>query len=238
MSFWSSTKDVLSGRRPVGSVIGTAVKGYRTVRVAVMGSKASGKTVFLTALANHLQDHRPTEFPLGGRIVTWDKDAISGDTLHGLPRFSYEAARAFLAKGEWPAKTTATSILALRLLVEDKKGRQENVQLEVADIPGERIADFAMKGRSYRAWCRWMQRESATPASPWKIVDIAGEMGEATQGAVEWAGANELISATCKPLAGLVGKVAEGGANAFLVYRLGCRAMDAFRPLRSRRDRP
>jgi len=26
--------------------------------------------------------------------------------------------------------------------------------------------------------------------------------------------------------------VAEGGANAFLVYRLGRRAMDAFRPLR------
>lgn len=164
MSFWSSTKDVLSGRRPVGAVLGAAVKGYRTIRVAVMGSKASGKTVFLTALASHLQDHRPTEFPLGGRIVTWDRDAISGETLHGLPRFSYEEARAFLARGEWPAKTTATSILALRLLIEDKTGRQENVQLEVVDIPGERIADFAMKGRSYRSWCRWMQRESATPA--------------------------------------------------------------------------
>jgi len=46
MSFWSSTKDVLSGRRPVGAVLGAAVKGYRTIRVAVMGSKASGKTVF------------------------------------------------------------------------------------------------------------------------------------------------------------------------------------------------
>ena len=164
MSFWSCAKKVLSGRRSVGDVIGAAVRGYRTIRVAVMGSKASGKTVFLTALANHLRDQRPTEFPLGGRIVTWDKDAIRGETLHGLPRFNYEAARGFLAKGAWPEKTTTTSILALRLLVEDKDGNQENVQVEVVDVPGERIADFAMKGRSYRDWCRWLQRESATSA--------------------------------------------------------------------------
>ncbi len=74
---------------------------------------------------------------------------------------------------------------------------------------------------AFRLACRWIVN-----------IYIAGEMGDATQGAVEWAGANELISATYKPLAGLVGKVAEGGANAFLVYRLGLRAMDAFRPLR------
>ena len=56
-------------------------------------------------------------------------------------------------------------------------------------------------------------------------------MGEAMQGAVEWASARDFISATYKPLAGLFGKVAEGGANALLVYRLGCRAMTFFRPL-------
>lgn len=164
MSFWSETKEIFAGRRPLGDVIGTSVKGYRTIRVAVMGSKASGKTVFLTALANHLQDHRPTDFPLGGRLVTWDKYAITDDVLHGLPRFNYEDARAHLANGEWPEKTTTSSILALRLLVEDKNGKQENVQLEVVDVPGERIADFAMKGRSYKDWCLWMQRESATAA--------------------------------------------------------------------------
>ena len=60
---------------------------------------------------------------------------------------------------------------------------------------------------------------------------IAGEMGDVTQGAVEWASANDLISSTYKPLAGFLGKIAEGGANAFLVYRLGCRAMAYFRPL-------
>lgn len=73
---------------------------------------------------------------------------------------------------------------------------------------------------AFRLVCRWFIN-----------IYIAGEMGDATQGAVEWASANDLISATYKPLAGLVGKVAEGGANAFLVYRLGCRAMEYFRPL-------
>ena len=161
MSFWNEAKNLVSGRRPVGDIVASAIRGYRTIRVAVMGSKASGKTVFLTALANHLRDHRPSEFPLGGRIVTWDKYAISGDRLHGLPLFNYEEARGFLSKGEWPRKTTEPSILALRLLVEDRDGKQETVQLEVVDVPGERIADFAMKGRSYKEWCRWMQKESA-----------------------------------------------------------------------------
>lgn len=164
MSLWCEVKDIVSGRRPICEALRTAVRGYRTVRVAVMGSKASGKTVFLTALANHLRDHRPDEFRLGGRTVTWDRQAIAGDSLHGLPFFRYEEARGLLAKGEWPRKTTEPSILAMRLLVEDRTGRQESVQLEVVDVPGERVADFAMKGRSYREWCRWMQTESASPA--------------------------------------------------------------------------
>lgn len=70
-------------------------------------------------------------------------------------------------------------------------------------------------------------------ACGWFInIYIAGGAGDAAQGAVEWASANDLISATFKPLAGIVGKVAEGGANAFLVQRLGRRAMEYLRPMR------
>ena len=76
------------------------------------------------------------------------------------------------------------------------------------------------RGAAFRLACRWLIN-----------ICIAGEMGDATQGAVEWADANDLISSTYRPLAGVVGKVAEGGANAFLVYRLGRRAMAYFRPL-------
>lgn len=73
---------------------------------------------------------------------------------------------------------------------------------------------------AFRLVCRWFIN-----------IYIAGEMGDATQRAVEWADKNDLISSTLKPLARVVGKIAEGGANAFLVYRLGRRAMEYFRPL-------
>lgn len=89
-----------------------------------------------------------------------------------------------------------------------------------------RLYNRRTSGRAaFRLVCRWFIN-----------IYIAGEMGDVTQGAVEWASANDLISATYKPLAGFIGKIAEGGANAFLVYRLGCRAMAYFRPLACNRE--
>ena len=41
-----------------------AISGEERIRVAVLGSKGSGKTVFLTALANHLLNHDPLRCPL------------------------------------------------------------------------------------------------------------------------------------------------------------------------------
>ena len=164
MSFWSSIIDLLAGRNPVGDMIGSAIRGYRRVRIAVTGSRASGKTVFLTSLANHLRDHRPDVFPMDGMTVHWDKDAITGNTFNGLPVFDYNEARGALARGEWPEKTAAASILPLRLLVRHADGSHEKVQLELVDIPGERMADFAMKDRSYAEWCRWMEQEHSSPA--------------------------------------------------------------------------
>ena len=73
---------------------------------------------------------------------------------------------------------------------------------------------------AFRLVCRWFVN-----------IYIAGEMGDAAQGAVEWASANDLISSTYKSLAGFVGRIAEGGANAFLVYRLGCKAKSYYRAL-------
>ena len=165
MSIWGDTKDVFSGRRSIGNVIKSKLIGYRTIRVALMGSRESGKTVFLTSLENHLREHvlHPQDFSLGGRIVDWDKNAIKNkDEIHGIPRCNYENARGMLQKGEWPEKTTSSSILAMRLRITDKDGKQEDVQLEIVDIPGERMADFTMRGRPYKAWCRWMERESAS----------------------------------------------------------------------------
>jgi len=73
---------------------------------------------------------------------------------------------------------------------------------------------------AFRLACRWIMN-----------IYVAGEMGDAMQGAVDWANNQDFISATYAPVARLLGKVAEGSANAFLVYRLGRRAVAYFRPL-------
>ena len=139
--------DLVTGRRPIWNLFNSC----RTVRVAVVGGKDCGKTVFLAALASHLRHHRKSEFSLrGGTLqVHWERGAIVGDKLDGLPLFDYKSARWRLSHGQWPEKTKDTTVLALRLLLEDSESKtQEHVQLEVLDLPGERVADFSMMGRS------------------------------------------------------------------------------------------
>lgn len=158
--FGSACLDVATARRSLWNV----VSGARTIRVAVIGGRKSGKTVFLTALANHLRDHRRNEFPVNGLALHWNPMAVTGARIHDLPMFDYNGARGSLAKGLWPKKTTDTTILAMELLVEDIARRcRERVRLEVLDLPGERIADFAMMGRSYREWCECREQMLAGP---------------------------------------------------------------------------
>jgi uncharacterized membrane protein YcjF (UPF0283 family) len=94
-----------------------------------------------------------------------------------------------------------------------------NMVVRLARIYNRRVSGSA----AFRLVCRWIVN-----------IYIAGKAGDVARGPVEGGGANDLISSTYKPLAGLIGKLAEGGANAFLVYRLGCRAMESFRALSCR----
>ena len=71
---------------------------------------------------------------------------------------------------------------------------------------------------AFRLACRWIVN-----------IYIAGELGDMAQDASEWTA--DLVSGTLKPLAGVLGKAAEGGANGLLVRRLGLRAIAEFRPL-------
>ena len=134
------------------------VSGEERIRVAVLGSKGSGKTVFLTSLANHLLNHDPLRCPLNGWSVV--PSGIGDDAIAGsadMPSYPYADARKSLANGEWPRKTKDWSVLRLALKL--RKGRRRrDVLLEVLDLPGERVADFAMVGRSFREWCEWMER--------------------------------------------------------------------------------
>ena len=134
------------------------ISGAERIRVAVLGSRGSGKTVFLTSLANHLLNHDPQRCPLNGWTVTpADSDLASGVASDGSPLYPYADARKSLAEGRWPRKTKDWSVLRLALRLRNGK-RRRDVKLEVLDLPGERVADFPMLGRSYREWCEWMEQ--------------------------------------------------------------------------------
>src|SRR3954470_2900297 len=78
-------------------------------KVGVVGLYNAGKTVLLTSLINHLQDHDPDRFPLGSK-----ETRIRKFTVHAPDRdwsaFNYTGHRdALVNAGKWPSKTTDRS---------------------------------------------------------------------------------------------------------------------------------
>ena len=136
------------------------VRGEQRLRIALVGSRYSGKSVFLTSLASQLRDHDEKRCPLNGWSV------IAEDCLDGIHKegdfrsFRYSEARRMLAGGEWPEKTADCSVWRQHVVLKKSdagKTVRKRVYLEVMDLPGERASDFPMIGRSYREWCGWFE---------------------------------------------------------------------------------
>lgn len=119
-------------------------------RVGVVGQYNAGKTVFLTSLVNHLQDHDPDRFALGGLGTTIRKfEKLPADP--GWAEFNFPAYRDSLVyRGTWPEKTCDRMMYACRF--ERSDWTFSDVLLKLYDLPGERIADAAMLGRDFAAW--------------------------------------------------------------------------------------
>ena len=122
-------------------------------RIGIVGLYASGKTVFLTSLIDHLRHHYPGEgFRLGrdGRVRIRKFTPLSPED--GWQRFPYESARKRLVHGEkWPEKSTERMQFACSFERSDWYSR---VNLKIYDLPGERIADVPMAGRDFADWSR------------------------------------------------------------------------------------
>ena len=74
-------------------------------RVGVVGLYSAGKTVLLTSLINHLQDHDPDRFPLGTPETRLRK-FVTHKPDDGWDAFNYAGSRdALVHGGRWPAKT-------------------------------------------------------------------------------------------------------------------------------------
>lgn len=136
------------------------VRGEQCLRIALVGSRYSGKSVFLTSLASQLRDHDEKRCPLNGWSVIAE-DCLDGRHKQGDFRsFKYSESRRMLAKGEWPEKTADCSVWRQHLVLKkSKEGKaiRKRMYLEVMDLPGERVSDFPMIGRSYREWCGWFE---------------------------------------------------------------------------------
>lgn len=147
--------------RTIKRAMEDAAMGRHRMRIVVLGSKNSGKTVFLTAIASHLLNHRKGN---GFNLNQWEAhvdEKLSHSTNGKIEDFPYAQYRAGFAKDnpEWPEKTCAMSVLRLPLFFRKKGCKERHLLLEMLDLPGERIADLTMANKSYREWCSWMHEK-------------------------------------------------------------------------------
>ena len=116
----------------------------------MVGLYNAGKTVLLTSLVNHLQDHDPDRFPLGGRTGAVRK-FVELPPDDGWSAFNFAGNRDSLVhKGRWPAKTRDRFQYSCQF--ERSGWTWSDCLLKLYDLPGERIADAAMAGRSFAEW--------------------------------------------------------------------------------------
>ena len=119
-------------------------------RIGVVGLYNAGKTVLLTSLINHLEHHDPDRFRLGtGGVRVRRFEPHPPDA--GWAAFNYPGFRdALVHRGRWPEKTKDRSQYACSF--ERSDWTFSDALVKLYDLPGERLADAAMLGRSYAEW--------------------------------------------------------------------------------------
>ncbi len=142
----------------------------RPLRLGVTGLAGAGKTIFVTALVQHLtlaarlaalgeknplpvfRVHAEGRF-MGGRLEPQPDDAV--------PRFAYEAhldvltGRGGSENRAWPQSTKRISELRLVLEFERTAGRGRSAAellIDIVDYPGEWLLDLTLLDKSYRRW--------------------------------------------------------------------------------------
>jgi uncharacterized protein len=153
------------------------------IRLGVTGLSRAGKTIFITALIEHLTKAaspalrgRRSTLPVfrvhaEGRLIG---GALEPQPDDAVPRFAYEDHIAALAgaKGHsetrhWPQSTRRISELRLRIEFEQsaalKSGRQ-SLTIDIVDYPGEWLLDLPLLSKSFAQWSRETFIASASAA--------------------------------------------------------------------------
>lgn len=163
-------KKVSLGQR-IGELFG---RYNERIRIAVVGAQECGKTIFLESLVNHLLKADFGDFDLSD-LEKWGladgAEILSPPRPKGMELFDSDRYKKIFDalfgkrdgklcdKGSVPPSTLETYLLQMMVplgCTKAKSGvvKSKKVLLEVLDVPGERVADFAMFHRSYEGWCR------------------------------------------------------------------------------------
>ncbi len=216
--------DLLFEAREVARTLADLAAGG-TIRLGVTGLSRAGKTVFITALVEHLTkaampalQGRRNPLPLfqvhaDGRLVSGTLEPQPDDAV---PRFAYEDHVAALAgpKGRpearhWPQSTRRISELRLRLEFEPKVAMRpgnHSLAIDIVDYPGEWLLDLPLLGKSFAQWSRETFLASASAAR--------------APLAAQWRG----FMANADPRGKASEEDARRAAELFTEYLRGCRA--------------
>lgn len=215
--------DLLFEARALAQTLAEHV-GTPVVRLGVTGLSRAGKTVFITALIQHLTelgragtDQGRSRLPVfrvmaEGRLTRGRLEPQPDDAV---PRFAYEDHVAALRGGAdgasrtWPQSTRRISEVRIRLAFERAEGLRAGpaeLVIDIVDYPGEWLLDLPLLDKDYRQWSTETLEASAsaaraTLAADWRAFTLATDAG---------APADE--------------DVARKGADLFTAYLRSCRA--------------
>lgn len=199
-----------------------ALSGH-ALRVGVTGLSGAGKTIFVTALVQHLttvaargmQGKNPLpvfRVHAEGRLVRGFLEPQPDDAV---PRFAYEQHLASLTGPggnvnlrEWPQSTKRVSELRLTLEFERAVGLRKgpaSLSIDIVDYPGEWLLDLPLLEKSYSQWSREALTSAAMPARAAVAADWRTYVGE------------------IDPTAKFDEEVAQRAATLFKTYLSACR---------------
>jgi uncharacterized protein len=197
------------------------------IRLGVTGLSRSGKTIFITALVEHLT--KAASPALRGRKITLPvlrahaEGRLIGGTLEpqpddAVPRFAYEDHIAALAglknspgSRHWPESTRRISELRLRLYFNQPSGMEparQSLTIDIVDYPGEWLLDLPLLTKSYAQWSR--------------DTFIASQSAARAPLAVQW----RRFAANTNPHAPASEEQARRSAEVFTAYLRACREGD------------
>lgn len=148
----------------------------KKIRIAVLGSKYAGKTVLLSALDKYLQRLEETSEKLNrkGECAKesngWQLAKLQDISAKRRGEWSIFAKKEYqrkMAECNWPERTSIPAVLAYKLEFA-KEGKFRRYEIELLDIPGERVADVVtMWNKSYEGWSDEALKQYKKTESDW-----------------------------------------------------------------------